>query len=74
MLTVVPSTTGSRSRCTPWRDTSGPCARLRAADLVELVEEDDALVLDQLDRLLGDDLAVDQGLGLLLEQDLAGLA
>ena len=25
VVTVVPSTSGSRSRCTPWRDTSAPC-------------------------------------------------
>ena len=27
--TVVPSTSGSRSRCTPWRDTSAPCVSER---------------------------------------------
>ena len=47
-------------------------AGLRAADLVDLVEEDDALVLDALDRLLGDRGAVDERFGLLLDQDLAG--
>jgi hypothetical protein len=28
VLTVVPSTSGSRSRCTPWRDTSPPLPSL----------------------------------------------
>ena len=31
--TVVPSISGSRSRCTPWRDTSLPWASLRVAIL-----------------------------------------
>ncbi len=33
VLTVVPSTSGSRSRCTPWRDTSPPPSSLRLAIL-----------------------------------------
>ena len=33
VFTVVPSTIGSRSRCTPWRDTSAPCTSLRLAIL-----------------------------------------
>ena len=46
VVTVVPSTIGSRSRWTPWRETSGPRAdALVAGDLVELVEEDDARFL-----------------------------
>ena len=31
--TVVPSTSGSRSRCTPWRETSAPCVSWRLAIL-----------------------------------------
>ncbi|MOA10125.1 hypothetical protein D3C78_1300020 [compost metagenome] len=31
--TVVPSTSGSRSRCTPWRDTSEPLVSWRVATL-----------------------------------------
>src|SRR6218665_841203 len=31
--TVVPSTSGSRSRCTPWRDTSAPLVSWRVATL-----------------------------------------
>ena len=46
VTTVVPSTIGSRSRCTPSRETSGPLAALAAGDLVDLVEEDDAGLLD----------------------------
>ncbi len=59
VLTVEPSTIGSRSRCTPWRDTSGPCDAFAAGDLVDLVDEDDARLLDAADRLLGDDVHVD---------------
>ncbi|MNN46121.1 hypothetical protein D3C81_1604890 [compost metagenome] len=33
VFTVVPSTSGSRSRCTPWRDTSPPPTSLRLAIL-----------------------------------------
>src|SRR5439155_576391 len=33
VVTVVPSTSGSRSRCTPCRDTSAPCISERAAIL-----------------------------------------
>ena len=44
--TVVPSISGSRSRCTPSRETSAAAAVARR-DLVDLVEEDDAVVLDR---------------------------
>ena len=50
--TVVPSISGSRSRCTPSRDTSRAAAALAAGDLVDLVEEHDAVLLDRLDRVL----------------------
>ena len=43
VLTVVPSTSGSRSRCTPWRDTSAPPAFAARGHLVDLVDEDDAV-------------------------------
>src|SRR6218665_1334048 len=33
VYTVVPSTSGSRSRCTPWRDTSAPLVSWRVATL-----------------------------------------
>jgi hypothetical protein len=46
VLTVVPSTSGSRSRCTPWRDTSAPLHVGARGDLVDLVDEDDAVLLD----------------------------
>ena len=51
--TVVPSISGSRSRCTPSRLTSAPPtpAARAAADLVDLVDEDDAVLLDRGDRL-----------------------
>ena len=45
--TVVPSISGSRSRCTPSRDTSAPTRPSRAGDLVDLVEEHDAVLLDR---------------------------
>ena len=52
VATVVPSISGSRSRCTPSRLTSAPMrCSLRAADLVDLVDEDDAVLLDRGDRL-----------------------
>ena len=43
--------------------------RALAGDLVDLVEEDDAELLDALERVGGDVLQVDQLLELLLEQD-----
>jgi hypothetical protein len=47
---------------------------LRPADLIELVDEDDALVLHQLHRFFGDHLPVDQGFGLLLQKQATGFA
>ena len=48
VLTVVPSTSGSRSRCTPARETSAPPCFAARSDLVDLVEEHDAVLLDVL--------------------------
>ena len=50
-LTVQPSTSGSRSRCTPSRETSAPCVSPRARDLVDLVDEHDAVLLGVAQRL-----------------------
>ena len=68
--TVVPSISGSRSRCTPSRETSPPMRpRVGArADLVDLVEEHDAVVLDRADRLADDGVALDQLVALLGDQ------
>ncbi len=63
--TVVPSISGSRSRCTPSRETSAPPRPLAGADLVDLVEKHDAVVLDLADRLLDDRVLVDQLVALL---------
>src|SRR5713226_5639144 len=61
VLTVEPSTIGKRSRCTPSRETSGPpCMPSRPGDLVDLVDEDDAGMLDAMHRLLGHRFHVDQ--------------
>ena len=48
VFTVQPSISGSRSRCTPSRETSAPPALARFGDLVDLVDEDDAVLLDRL--------------------------
>ena len=65
--TVVPSISGSRSRCTPSR--LGPRAVAFAVrDLVDLVDEDDAVVLDEVDRLAGQLVLVEQLVGFLGEQ------
>ena len=69
VLTVVPSISGSRSRCTPSRDTSAPMRPSRRGDLVDLVEEDDAVLLDRLDRFLHQLLVVEQLVGFLVDQD-----
>ena len=70
VVTVEPSTIGSRSRCTPSRETSGPCLALAAGDLVDLVEEHDAGVARARDRLALDRLVdVDQLLRLLLRSE-----
>ena len=65
---------GSRSRWTPSRETSGPpvLAPL-AGDLVDLVDEDDAVVLDPVERLVHHVVHVHQLLELLVHQDAAGL-
>ena len=63
--TVVPSISGSRSRCTPSRDTSPPTRPSRAGDLVDLIEEHDAVLLDRLDRLLHQLVLVEQLVGFL---------
>src|SRR5262245_3231262 len=48
---------------------------LRArADLVDLVEEDDAVILDVPDRLLHDHVAVDQLVGFLAQENVEGIA
>ena len=70
--TVVPSISGSRSRCTPSRDTSAPTRPSRAGDLVDLVEEHDAVVLDRLDRLLHELVLVEQLVGFLADQGFVG--
>jgi hypothetical protein len=51
----------------------GAAAALAAADLVDLVEEDDAVVLDLADRRLGDRVLVDQLVALLGEQRRIGV-
>ena len=66
--TVVPSISGSRSRCTPSRETSPPTPPSRAGDLVDLVDEDDAVVLDEVDGVAGQRLLVEQLVGLLGHQ------
>ena len=63
VLTVVPSTIGRMSRCTPSRLTSGPWpppAAVAAGDLVDLVDEDDAGLLDALHGGAADRLHVDE--------------
>ena len=51
VATVVPSISGSRSRCTPSRLDVGAAADVAARDLVDLVEEDDAVLLGSAERL-----------------------
>ena len=69
MLTVEPSTIGSRSRCTPSRETSGPACAAFAGDLVDLVEEHDAGLFGAAHGLALDLIHVEQLLRLfVLEQ------
>ena len=65
---MVPSISGSRSRCTPSRLTSAPTTLGAGGDLVDLVEEDDAVLLHRLDRLAHHLLLVEQLVGLLGHQ------
>src|ERR1700722_13138127 len=51
----------------------GAHAAFAAADLVDLVEEYDAVVLDGLDRFLGELIVVEQLVGFLVDQDVVGL-
>src|SRR5258705_13066409 len=44
------------------------------ADLVDLVEKDDAVILDVLDRLLHDHVVVDELVGFLAEQNVEAVA
>ena len=71
--TVVPSISGSRSRCTPSRETSRADAAFAAGDLVDLVEEDDAVLLDRLDGVLHQMFLIEQLVGLLGDEDLVRL-
>ena len=72
--TVLPSTSGSRSRWTPSRETC--CAGVVAAarDLVDLVEEHDSVLLDVLHRARLEIVLVDELSGLLLDQELERIA
>ena len=69
VVTAVPSTSGSRSRCTPWRETSAPCASLRVATLsissMKTMPFCSALWM----RLGADLVLVDQLGGLLVDQE-----
>ena len=67
--TVVPSISGSRSRCTPSRDTSPPTRPSRAAILSISSRKTMPFVLDRLDRLLHELLLVEQLVGFLGDQD-----
>src|SRR5471032_524472 len=73
VFTVVPSISGSRSRCTPSRLTSPPPRNSARADLVDLVDEDNAVLLDHLARLADHALLVEHLVALFLEQDLVAL-
>src|SRR5580692_2884723 len=50
----------------------GADAAFARADLVDLVEEHDAVVLDHLDRFLGELIVVEQLVGFLVDQDIVG--
>src|SRR5471032_3094048 len=66
---VVPSTSGSRSRCTPARDTSA--TRLTARrDLVDLVQKHNAVLLDVLNSLRLDLFVVQQLAGFFVGEHL----
>ena len=52
----------------------GADAAVARADLVDLVEEDDAVVLDDFDRLLRQLVLVEQLVGFLVDQKLVGIA
>ena len=68
--TVLPSTSGSRSRCTPSRDTSAPIAVLAARDLVDLVDEHDAVLLGVGQRAGAQLFLVDELAGFFFDQQL----
>src|SRR5580700_9693174 len=50
----------------------GAHAAFARADLVDLVEEHDAVVLDRLDRFLGQLIGIEQLVGFLVDQDVVG--
>ncbi len=70
VLTVQPSTSGSRSRCTPSRDTSAPMRLLAPRDLVDLVDEHDAVLLGVAHRLRLELVLVDELAGFFVGQQL----
>ena len=51
----------------------GADAAVARADLVDLVEKDDAVLLDRLDRFLRQLIGVEQLVGFLVDQDVVGL-
>src|SRR5439155_22876039 len=51
----------------------GADAAVARADLVDLVEEDDAVIFDDLDRLLRQLIGVQQLVGFLIDQNIIGL-
>ena len=70
VVTLVPSISGRRSRCTPSRETSAPIRLAARGDLVDLVEEHDAVLLDRVQRLAPDLLLIEQLVGFLLHEQL----
>ena len=73
VLTVVPSTMGRMSRCTPSRRDVGAVAAFASGDLVDLVEEDDAGVFDALDGEARDLVHVDEAALFFLDEVVEGL-
>ena len=73
VATVVPSISGRRSRCTPRADV-GAAAAFAGADLVDLVQEDDAVLLDLCEGVPHDGVVVEQFVGLRRDQRFVRLA
>jgi hypothetical protein len=63
VLTVQPSINGSKSRCTPSRDTSTPPDVTALGDFVDFVDEHDAVLLDRFQGLGLQLFIVDQAAG-----------
>ncbi len=69
----MPSIKGNKSRCTPFAGHVAADTAVARANLVNFVEKNDAVVLNCLDRLLRQLIAVEQFVGFFIDQNFVGI-